>query len=136
MPRGQPIPMDGLPPEIQTDRREAWSCFYGDDLRASVIMGRAALQRAVRRLEATGANLEAEIDDLAARGTVTNETGEWAHEVRIAGNEAAHPDRLGSVTQDEARDSLEFMDAFLEHAIALPERRRARQAARRQQEEA
>jgi hypothetical protein len=48
IPRGQPTPMDGLPDEIQADRREAYSCFYGGDYRAAVIMGRAAIQRAVR----------------------------------------------------------------------------------------
>jgi hypothetical protein len=124
--------MDGLPNAIQEDRREAWSCLYGGDLRAAVIMGRAAIQRAVRKLDASGAGLKAEINDLENRRVITSHLKEWAHEVRIAGDDAAHPDEMGEITQGEAEDSLRFMDAFLEHAIALPaarEEMKARRAA-------
>jgi hypothetical protein len=38
--------------------------------------------------------------------------------VRIAGDDAAHPEALGKVTRDEAEASLEFTDAFLNRAIA------------------
>jgi hypothetical protein len=40
IPRGQPTPMERLPDEMQEDRREAYSCFYGGDYRAAVITGR------------------------------------------------------------------------------------------------
>ena len=43
LPRGQAEPMPDLPDEIQGDRREAWSCYYGGDLRAAVIMARCPL---------------------------------------------------------------------------------------------
>jgi hypothetical protein len=52
--------------------------------------------------------------------------------VRIAGDEAAHPEDLGAVSEDEAEESLRFMDAFLDHAIALPAARDARKRARSQ----
>lgn len=131
LPRGKAEPMDGLPDEIQADRAESWSCFYGGDLRASAIMCRATVQRAVRSLKAVGKGLGAEITDLHGKGTITLTLKEWADEVRILGDDAAHPDTLGKVTQDEAADSLKFMDAFLEHAIALPARRDQRAAARK-----
>lgn len=130
IPRGQPQPMNGLPDEIQEDRREAWSCFYGGDYRAAVIMGRAAIQRAVRELEAKGAGLKAEINDLEQRRIITPFLKEWAGEARIAGDDAAHPEDLGKIDGDEAEESLRFMDAFLEHGIALPAARDARKAAR------
>jgi glutamate-1-semialdehyde aminotransferase len=123
--------MEGLPPEIQADRDEAWSCFYGSDFRAAVIMGRAAIQRAVRRLDADAAGLKAELNDLLNKGVITKSLKEWADEVRIAGDEAAHPEDLGAVNRDEAHESLTFMDAFLDHAIALPAKRDARKAARK-----
>lgn len=130
IPRGQAEPMPDLPDEIQGDRLEAWSCYYGGDLRAAVIMGRAAVQRAVRVLNAQGGGLAAEIDDLEAKRVITTHLKDFAHETRIAGNDAAHPTTLGKVERDEANESLDFMDEFLEHTIALPARREARKLAR------
>lgn len=130
IPRGQAQPMEDLPDEVAEDRREAWPCFFGGDRRAAVIMARAAVQRAVRTLDATGTNLEAEINDLRSTGVITEELRKWAHEVRFAGNDAAHPDTLGKVTEGDAAESLEFMDEFLRHTIAMPARRAAREADR------
>lgn len=136
LPRGNAQPMDGLPSEIAADRDEAWSCLYGGDVRASIIMGRAAIQRAVRKLGAEGAGLKAEIADLLSKGEINKSLKEWADEVRIAGDEAAHPEALGEVTRGEAEASLEFMDAFLEGAIALPAKAEARKLARKELKDA
>jgi len=130
LPRGRPEPMAYLPEMIARDRQEAWSCFYGGDYRASVIMGRAAIQRAVRSLEAEGDGLNAELHDLRSKGRITQDLMEYAHEVRIAGNDAAHPDVLGEVNLHEAEESLIFMDEFLRHVIAMPQRRAEREATR------
>jgi Domain of unknown function (DUF4145) len=87
-------------------------------------MACAAVQRAARSLGAEGKTIFDEINDLRTKGLVTEELKDWAHEVRLAAREAAHPEELGDVTADEARESLRFMDAFLEFAVALPARRR------------
>jgi len=130
VPRGQPQPMADLPEHIADDRDEAWSCFWGGDFRAAVIMGRAAVQRAVRQLDGKGAGLKAEINDLMQRSVITKTLKEFADETRIAGDDAAHPETLGKIEQEEAKESLDFMDEFLEHTIALPARRDARKQAR------
>jgi Domain of unknown function (DUF4145) len=131
IPRGQAQKMEGLSSAIETDRLEAWSCYYGGDYRAAIIMGRAAIQRAVRLLEAEGAGLKAEINDLAQRRKITEALRDAAHEVRISGDDAAHPEDLELVSSDEAKESLEFMDDFLAHAIAMPTRADARKQARK-----
>ncbi len=105
--------------------------LHGGDIRAAVIMGRAAIQRAVRTLSAEGAGLKSEIAYLHAKGVLTTAVKEWADEVRIAEDDAAHPETMSKVTPDEAQASLEFMDAFLDHAIALPARAAARRAQRK-----
>ncbi|HUK98120.1 MAG TPA: DUF4145 domain-containing protein [Gaiellaceae bacterium] len=130
IPRGAAEPIPGLPDAIQADRLEAWSCCWGGDYRAAIIMGRAAIQRAVRQLDAKGDGLKAEINDLHARHKITDALRDFAHETRIAGDEAAHPTTLGEVDEADAIDGLDFMDEFLEHAIALPARRDARKAGR------
>jgi hypothetical protein len=129
-PRGQAEPMPDLPQEVQDDRLEAWSCYHGGDYRAAVIMGRAAVQRAVRSLDAEGGGLKAEINDLYAKHKITETLKDFAHETRVAGDDAAHPTTLGKVDHDEAKESLDFMDEFLEHVIALPARRESRKQGR------
>lgn len=131
IPHGQAQEMEDLPNTIEAERREAWSCYYGGDYRAAIIMGRAAIQRAVRELEAKGAGLKAEINDLAQRRKITEALRDAAHEVRIAGDDAAHPEDLEAVSAEEAKDSLDFMDDFLAHAIAMPARAEARKEARK-----
>jgi hypothetical protein len=84
-------------------------------------MGRAAIQRAVRDLGAQGVGLKQEINDLVSRGVITQSLGEFAHEVRISGDDAAHPEELGAITQEEAVESLAFLDDFLRVAVAMPE---------------
>lgn len=128
LPRGRPEPMEGLPAPIESVRAEAWSCYYGGDFRAAIVMGRAAVQRAVRTLGGKGRDLYHEIDDLREQGVVTEELKDWAHEVRLAAREAAHPEELGDVSHDEALESLRFADDFLRFAVALPAKRKANKA--------
>jgi hypothetical protein len=120
LPAGRAAEMRGLPPEIERDRDEAWSSFYGGNLRAAIIMGRAAIQRAVRVLDANGAGLKQEINDLVQQRKITESLGRFAHEARIAGDDAAHPEELGEVTRAEAESSLSFVDEFLRVAIVMP----------------
>lgn len=60
------------------------------------------MQRAVRTLEAEGTGLKAEIADLAGKSVVTKSVRGSADEVRIAGDDAAHPEELGTVTREDA----------------------------------
>jgi hypothetical protein len=123
-PWGRAQPMEGLPEAIDNVRREAWSCFHGGAYRAALVMGRAAVQRAVRTLGAEGRDLFHEIDNLRANGTITEELKDWAHGVRLEAREAAHPEELGEVSKEDAERSLRFADAFLQYAVALPEQAR------------
>jgi hypothetical protein len=93
-------------------------------------MGRAAVQRAVRLMEAEGKDLKAGLADLVSKGKITQELRNWADEVRIAGNDAAHPEEMGSVSETEARSSLEFLDDFVRLSLVVPAKRAARAAAR------
>ncbi len=138
IPQGQAQPMDGLPEDVQADRLEAWSCFHAGNFRAAIIMGRAAIQRGVRSLkaEAPGLKLTEELKSLRGRGIITEDVKSWGDEVRIAGDDAAHPSELTRIDRAEAQASLEFMDAFLEHAIALPARRKVKKDARQTGNEA
>jgi Domain of unknown function (DUF4145) len=121
LPAGTAKAMEGLSAEIAADRREAWSSYFAGNRRAAIIMGRAAIQRAVRGLGAEGDGLKQEINDLVSRGVITKHLGKFAHEVRISGDDAAHPEELGEISRGEAEESLAFLDDFLRVAVAMPE---------------
>jgi hypothetical protein len=44
----------------------------------------------------------------------------------LSGNDVAHPEELTDVTESDAKDSLDFLDDFLDSALAIPERQRRR----------
>ena len=72
------------------------------------------------------------IEALAARGALTPDLKEWAHQVRLGGADAAHD--LDPFTQEEADELLDFAELYLIYVYSIPgrlEERRARAAAER-----
>lgn len=119
-PKYSPKKMENIPAEIEADRFEAWKCYLQGCHKASAIMARASLQKAVRLLEANGGSLYKEIESLREKGTITKQLAEFAHEVRITGNDLAHPADAAEVNQNDIEESLDFLDGFLEVVFALP----------------
>jgi hypothetical protein len=110
----------------QSANREIWD--------AASVMVRSALQLTLREQGATGRTLHDQVNDLADKGVLPPAMKEWATEVRLLGNEAAHPE----LDQTEAnpadiKDILQFLDRLLVYFYDIPagiqeyrERRRAR----------
>lgn len=88
---------------------------------AAAVMARSALQAALREQSAEGRTLRDEIDQLSARGILPPIMREWADTLRQLGNEAAHPhpDQAPPSPAD-ARDTVRFLDFFLEYLYDLP----------------
>jgi hypothetical protein len=87
---------------------------------------RSVLDVATNKLNGRGATLSARIDNLKERGVMTEAIADWAHAVRIDGNEAIH--ELVATAQ-EARELVEFIKMFLDVAFVLPKRIAERRAA-------
>lgn len=120
-----------LPNEIEADRQEAWNAYHAGLFRASILMARTTLQRAVRHLhEFRSKSLQAELDNLVQEQIINQQLRDNADELRITGNDVAHPEEMGEITKADAQDSLVFLDGFLDTTIAIPERQRRRKAAR------
>lgn len=66
------------------------------------------------------------IEALKGNGTLTPELAEWAHEVRLGGNDAAHD--LEPFTPEEAGELLDFVELYLIYVYTLPERLKLRRA--------
>jgi hypothetical protein len=81
------------------------------------------LQAALREKKATGSNLKQEIDDLASSGLLPPVICEWATQLRLLGNESAHPQADQEPARPEdAEDIVQFLDFLLEYLYGLPHR--------------
>jgi hypothetical protein len=70
---------------------------------------------------ASGPNLNAKLEVLQKSGTIDTRMIRWAHGIRLIGNEAAH-DVDAVVSQEEARDVLDFTEALLIYIFELNHR--------------
>jgi hypothetical protein len=62
---------------------------------------------------ATGRDLKAKIEALKNHGVIDQTLLDWATELRLLGNEAAHGD--GEISRQDAKDALEFTEAMLSY---------------------
>jgi hypothetical protein len=85
------------------------------------VMARSAMQVAFRDQGAVGRTLKNEVDDLSEKGLLPRVMKEWATELRLLGNEAAHPDvDLIEANPQDIRDGLKFLDQLLSYLYDLP----------------
>lgn len=115
-----------VPPSIARDADEAHQCYSIGALRASVTMARRAIQAlAIDQGADRNAKLHKQIDQLREAGHITQSMCDVAHEVRLSGNEGAHPDddpNLDELDEQEAADALALMDELLRHVYQTPAR--------------
>lgn len=67
------------------------------------------------------------IDELAKRGGLTTDLKDWAHVIRLEGNDAAHDQ--DPYTESEANELLAFADLYLTYVYTLPGRLKAKRTA-------
>jgi Domain of unknown function (DUF4145) len=112
----------------------------GQNWDAAAVMARSAVQLITRYQKGKGGNLKQEIDDLADKGILPPVMREWSHEVRLLGNEGAHPKPGAEGTEaQDAKDIVEFLAVLLTMTNDLPhqieqyrERRNAKNAKKKE----
>jgi hypothetical protein len=116
-----PDPSEDWPEQVQRFWIQAHQSANGEIWDGASVMSRSALQIVLRDQGAVGKTLKDEIDDLATKGTLPPVMKDWAHELRLLGNESAHPeiDQTGADPQD-VRDAIEFLDVLLHYIYDLP----------------
>ena len=112
-----------VPERIANNYIEACDSLRRRSFSSAVMMFRKVLDRATRELfsegDAVSPNLSKRIDQLAKQNRITAAMRDWAHVIRLDGNEAAHdedPD-MASATQIQ-----QFTELFLLYCFTLPER--------------
>jgi hypothetical protein len=100
---------------------QARRSLEGNNWDAAALMARSAVQLVVRYQKAEGNNLKQEIDDLGTKGILPPIMVEWSHEIRVLGNENAHPAPGDKGTeQKDAADVVEFLGQLLSTTYNLP----------------
>lgn len=117
-------PFEGLPKAVADSVAQAHRCLDTSSPDACALMCRRALEVACSFLSANGRNLAERLDDLNSEKRIDARMRDWAHGIRLVGNEAAH-ETEASVGIDDARDILEFTDAFLTYVFILDAKYRA-----------
>jgi hypothetical protein len=120
---------DHVPAAIAEQFVEAHRCLTLRMFNAGAPLFRKVLESAVKHLAPNGiGNLYQRIKNLPAEIGVTPAMRDWAHEVRLIGNEAVHED--GPVSEADAKDIAYFTELFLTYAYSLPGRLADRRSTR------
>jgi hypothetical protein len=132
-PIGQPNDKvdEAIPAKIADDFREALRCRWIEAYKATVTMCRRSIQSSCLDQKVDSKRLVAQIDELASKGMITEPLRQFAHAVRLEGNDGAHPDPDGleNVTPKDADDIIEFTREYLHHVYVMPAKLTARRAA-------
>lgn len=109
------------PDEIQRFWLQAHESAKNEIWDAAAVMIRSALQITLRLNDAVGDDLKSEIDDLAAKGILPPIMKEWSNELRLLGNDSAHPKtEQAEKNSRDVKDAVEFLDYLLQYLYDLP----------------
>jgi hypothetical protein len=112
---------DHWPPDVGRYWLQARRSLEAKNWDAAAVMARSAVQLTARYNGAKGSNLKQEIDDLGTKGLLPPVMVEWSHEIRVLGNESAHPKPGDTGTkQKDATDIVEFLGQLLLVVYDLP----------------
>jgi hypothetical protein len=110
-----------VPEAIATAASEAHQALGAFAPRAAVAMARSVIEATAKDKGITQGSVQAKINRLAGDGHISEAMREAAHEIRFAGNEAAHGDLVSEpISVEEASEVVELMDAILERVYQEP----------------
>jgi Domain of unknown function (DUF4145) len=119
--KGKPKASESWPEQVQRFWIQAHQSARSEIWDGASVMARSAMQVTFREQGAVGRTLKDEVDDLSEKGLLPRVMKEWATELRLLGNEAAHPDvDLVEANPQDIRDALEFLDQLLKYLYDLP----------------
>jgi hypothetical protein len=110
-----------VPEDVAHAAIEAHRALGADAPRAAVAMARAVVEAIAKGKGITKGTVQNKIDRLHAEGHIGEDMREAAHEIRFAGNEAAHGDLVKeTISLKEAAEIVGLMDKMLERVYQEP----------------
>ncbi len=124
-----------LPESVKTAYDQAARSLHASLFEPCVLMSRKCLEAICKIFDTKGRDLNARLGKLHEEGHIDSRLLNWAHQVRLIGNEAAH-DIDTPVTKEDARDVLDFTEAILIYVFSLTKRFESLQKRRAKTDEA
>jgi hypothetical protein len=109
------------PRDIRAAFEEACACYRSRSYTASAIMCRKTIEGVCAGHGVNERNLSASLKKMKEVGLIDDRLFDWSDALRIVGNEAAHGVGV-SITQLDARDTLEFTNAILDYLFSYRDR--------------
>lgn len=107
-----------IPERLRKALQESILCYNAKSHTASVIMCRRTIEGFCHSQGVSENNLGKSIKKLHEQGLINNQLYEWANELRLAGNEAAHNIDVEFSALD-AKDILDFSIAILDFTFSF-----------------
>ncbi len=117
-PASSRLELENVPEPVRRSYEQGLRCFAASFYEAAALMCRRCLEALCKSLAVDGRSLNAKLDRLAERGLIDTRLSQWAHGVRVIGNEAAH-DTDTELSKEDARDSIDFTEALLMYIFVL-----------------
>jgi hypothetical protein len=115
-----PSPADErIPEKIRGALNEAKICFSVNAFMACATMCRRTIQCACIDQGAEKDKLYDQIDELFSKGIITKQIKDWAHSIRLVGNDAAHPTNL-EVSKEDSKDILDLAEQLMNILYVMP----------------
>lgn len=105
-----------VPKNIQQAFKEAVACFKAKAFTASAIMCRKTLEGLCAAHGVKAGNLAKSLSELRDQGVIESRLFEWAEELRVSGNKAAHGVD-STVSRQDCEDILEFTEALAQYVF-------------------
>ncbi|PKB17521.1 DUF4145 domain-containing protein [Flavobacterium sp. 5] len=110
-----------IPDKLKIGLTECIKCFKGNAYTATAIMCRRTLEGFCLIKGAKGKNLAVSIKKLKEDGIINDQLYDWADELRLAGNEAAH-NIDNDIDPLVAKDILDFTIAILDFTYSFKDK--------------
>ncbi len=111
-----------MPSKVKADYAEGLKDMENGCFKSACVMFRRALQNAALKLGTNKKDkLQDQIDDLENRKIITSDLKEWAHEIRMVGNDGAHPfeDQFDEIGKEDALEIRDFLAGFVDYVFVM-----------------
>jgi len=105
---------DEVPEPLRQEHAEARACFNAKAYTATVVMVRRTLEGVCSDHGATKKPLYAALEEMRSSGLIEGRFFEWAQELRVLGNDAAHFTGR-AVSGQDAEDALNLAEALMDY---------------------
>lgn len=130
-PKTTNLDFEGLSGAMRKSYEQALRCYSGSLFEPCALMCRRCLEILTKSFGVEKGTLEAKLKTLVDQNIIEARLAQWAHGIRVVGNEAAH-DTDAELSKQDARDALDFTEALLTYVFVLNTRFESFQSRRKQ----